>query len=177
MKYLSVLALMSLLVLPLEPPAGHAAVKPWDVSDLTRFSTLVVRGRVASAQSHWSVNPLGEMIVTDWRVDVTEVIDGAVRGRESITVQTIGGRVGDIVMRTGEDAKIAVGEDVVMFLDPHPHAEGAYWIPGWFQGKFTVLDDRVREATDRTYVDFRAEILGHVEFLAQRDEVRGAQLR
>lgn len=161
MKSLLCLLACALATLPLGSEPGRGAVVALDLEALTHAAPLIVRGRVRGHEMRWSVDVRGEVIVTDHRVEVTEVLKGAATVGAELVLQTEGGAVGSVRMLASEEPTVQIGETVLLFLAPHPEAPGCFKSYGGFQGKYTILRERLREARDRDWTGFRAEILAH----------------
>jgi len=156
---LMLFALTLLTTLP-----GESAVVPLSVQELTLDSTVVIRGVVRDKDVHYSDDARGQLIVSDFDVSVLEVLKkgAATELPGRLLVEVEGGRIGNIAMRNNEAPLVQLGEEVVMFLKPHSHVQGAWLVYGCFQGKLTILDGMVREAMNQSWSDLRQEILGHV---------------
>jgi hypothetical protein len=144
MKRLCALVCMALLV-----PASYAGVRPLTLADLCKNSTLIVHGTVASRHVRWE----GTTIVTDWTIRPFETLKGT--AGKSVNATVPGGHIGGITMHAGEAPRFRVGEEVVLFLR---FGTGACDVYGWFRGKYTVIDGRIREKAGCTVVGFLAEI-------------------
>lgn len=102
-----------------------------DVPALTKSSSAVVRGTVKSIEARWSKD--GGRIMTDVVLDVSETWVGT--PLKTVTVMQPGGVVGEVGQQVHGTARFAVGEEVVVFLEPRG---GNYLVTGMFQGKFRV---------------------------------------
>ena len=69
------------------------------------------------------------------------------------------GRVGETTLHVGEAPDFRVGETVVLFLK----SGGPCGVYGWFRGKYTVVDDKIRERRSTSFAEFRALIQAEVE--------------
>ena len=152
---LSLVALVAMLAI--SPWTGEAQVRAMDLDDLTNEATYIVRANVTAKNVYWTENALGNMIVSDYELRVTDTVKGAIDG--TVVLQCYGGQIGDLRLHASEEAAVAVGEDVVLFLADHPLSEGRYQVHGAFQGKYEVIGDSVRELQDVTYDRFRADIV------------------
>jgi len=105
------------LALGLLWPGGLVARAGGDpLLELVEHSDCCVVGRsLAAASSH---RVLGGMrrIVTLHRLRVDEVLDGAVRAADELTLRTLGGRVGDVAQRVFGEAEIVIGRPALLFL-------------------------------------------------------------
>jgi hypothetical protein len=88
--------------------------RPATLADLVRDSPVVFRGRVAEQASER--DPRG-LIVTRTRFDVEEVLVGP-RGTPSVTLTTLGGRVGGEEMTASHAPQFRPGPTYIVFADP-----------------------------------------------------------
>jgi hypothetical protein len=98
----------------------------------------IVVGKVTAIEARLSE---GEgLIYSSVKIAVEDNIKGA--GAEgTISVRVAGGTVGGEGMETESAPKFKVGEKVVLFLEKGPDEE--WLVIGGFQGKYTVLGDKV----------------------------------
>lgn len=142
------------------PQDGASQVRAMDLDDLVRESTHVIRARVVDQSTSWTENALGKIIVSDFRLQVSEVLKGEVA--DDAMLQCFGGKVGEMTMTSSEEARVGLGEEVVLFVVESPFAENRLRCVGGFQGKYQVVGDRVREMRGVTYESFRADIVRRV---------------
>ncbi len=76
-------------------------------------------------------------------------------GAVPFTVKVPGGTIGGLTMRTSGTPRFSLGEDVVLFLKPGTARCDVY---GWYQGKYTVVGDLVREKQGTTIEQFLGSI-------------------
>jgi hypothetical protein len=128
-KLLFVLAVA--LGLGLAAPARASVALAMDVDRLTRGSTLVVRGHVASQAATWT--RAGRIVTT-----VKLTVDAALKGQAptELQVRHLGGHVGNIGQQVEGEVRFTDGEEVVVFLRAHPTVRGVYQVVGMSQGKF-----------------------------------------
>ena len=112
--------------------AGATTLLAMDVPSLAKGADAIVRGSVASSNSHWTGDHL--RIVTEVEIEVAEVLKGGVPKR--LTVVQPGGVVGDIGQKVSGLASFTVGEEVVLFLERR--AGDTFLVSGMAQGKFRV---------------------------------------
>ncbi|MEZ6197504.1 MAG: hypothetical protein R3F20_17555 [Planctomycetota bacterium] len=163
MKRMMLAVAIAALALAPTPRSGEAAVIPLDLGQLTQAATIVVRGRIERSDVHFQDDARGDLIVTDHRIVVSEVLKGSLPdGERSLRLEIEGGRIGQLVCRSWEEPIVATGEEVVLFLAPSQERTATWRSYGGFQGKMTLLDGKVREARDRAWTELRAEIVAHV---------------
>lgn len=140
------------LVMLLLVPSSGASVRRLEIQDLSRNATKIVVARVDSLSAAWD----DAKIMTTVTITPSEVLKGSgVVAGEEMTFRIPGGTVGGISMHSGEAPVIRQGESVVLFLRPGVSDCDVY---GWFQGKYTVIDGRIRELQNTTLDQFRATI-------------------
>ena len=129
---------LALLGLAVTVPA-HAQTmggRPPSIPDLTVQSSLVVVGEVVSVRSEW--NAARTEIVTQIELRGDEVLRGSLTGG-LVTVQQIGGQVGDVTSTLAGAPSFVKGERVLLFLSARRN--GTLGVTGLFQGKFSVERD------------------------------------
>jgi hypothetical protein len=126
-----------------------------ETSELTEKAAQIVIGRVMDMKSVW--NEDRNYIFTYVTVDVDGYIKGT--GENTVTVKIPGGAIGDIRLRVSDIPEFSDGEKVVLFLtDKYPDHSN---LLGLYQGKYTIVDDRVLEK-DADLEDFLNEIRFHL---------------
>lgn len=93
----------------LTPHAGASVSVALSLADLMERADEVALGHATASQARWE----GRRIVTDVTVVVDERIYGGAGGR--LTLQTLGGAVGDIGMRVEGSARLPVGHRAIVF--------------------------------------------------------------
>jgi hypothetical protein len=100
------------------------------IAALTEVSSLILTGEVVASESEWN----GGLIVTRSRVRVTECLLGDCP--PTVTVDMLGGQIGDIVQAVDGGAQLPLGEEVILFLRSRD-AEVSYspvgLASGWFE--------------------------------------------
>lgn len=161
-KTLLVLGLAVLVLVPLR--TSESAVRPLDMAGLAKEATLIVRGTVSAQSVHFQEDARGQLIVTDHKITVRELLKGRIADdARTLTLETEGGRVGQLICRSWEEPTVAKGEDVVLYLWPSQERPGVWRCYGAFQGKLTLLGGRLRESRDRSWEDYRAELRRHLD--------------
>src|SRR5262245_35019071 len=120
-------------LLLLATPA-HAALSIYVApEDLAATAPVVVRGEVVRAASGF--DPERGTLRTYVTLDVLEVLRGPL-SQARITLREAGGRFGDLAHEVDAVPVYAVGEQVLVFLEPT--GDGALRTAGQFFGKYTV---------------------------------------
>lgn len=132
---------------------AEAAVIAMDTNALTDGSTLVMRAAVTDRTVAWTED--GAMINTTFELQPLDVLKGT--ATSAVTIEVPGGELGGIKIRNAEAPEFELGEQVVVFIKPD--AAGKNRIYGWFQGKYTLLGNDVRELNGVDYETFRGQIL------------------
>src|SRR5690349_11947899 len=101
------------LVLGLGVCTGYAAMRKLSMEDLAKKADAIVLGTVTQQESAWDAQHTA--IYTDVTLAVEQVLTGS--PGEVVTLRVAGGVVGDIGMRTSNDATFRAGERVIVFLD------------------------------------------------------------
>lgn len=146
-----VMAIMGMMLLI---PCARAGVRPLTLEDLCEGAVRVVRGEVTSHTVRW----IDGRIVTDWRVSPSENLKGS--GKEPFSVQVPGGTIGEVTMHAGEAPRLADGEEVILFLRPGVSFCDVY---GWFQGKYSVVDGKIRELPGTSVDEFLGQVRRHID--------------
>jgi hypothetical protein len=107
------------------PATSHAATRSMSVVQLGGEADLIVRGRVARVEGRW--NGDRSAIYSDVAVAVRDTFKGslpttAAGRRGEIVFSVLGGEVDGVTMVSSSDALPAVGEEMVLFLQPDASA-------------------------------------------------------
>jgi hypothetical protein len=114
----------------------HAAVMPpKSLNELADESTVICTCRVVDQQSQWDTEQ--NMIVTLVTLQVEEYLKGT--GGQELTVEALGGIVGDKGLKVTGAPVFELGERAVLFLKAAEN--NRHHVVGWAQGKFTVRTD------------------------------------
>lgn len=119
----------------LSAPAWATIVQALDLEQLSKKADVVVHGQVLDQSTAW--NATRSRIYTVTRVTVTDPMKGPHKKGAVIQIRQLGGTVGDITQSIVGNAKLAVGEEVVLFLNHDPKKQRHY-IVGMAQGKYAV---------------------------------------
>jgi hypothetical protein len=134
------------LVLILGVCTGHATMRQLSLEELARKADTVILGTVMRQESAWDAQHTA--IHTDVTLAVERVLAGA--PTEVVTLRVLGGSVGDMGMRTSNDAVFREGERVIVFLDT---SAAPRTVVGMQQGKFTVKGSTVTRAGETWSLD------------------------
>lgn len=105
----------------------------WDLPALIDRSDAIVRGRVVAVEARWSGDK--RVIFREVRVAVDEaLVAGGVQ--DTVTIQELGGTVGDIAQHVDGMALFTPGEEVVLFLGRR--GTRLFELVGMAQGKYRV---------------------------------------
>jgi len=126
-----------------------AQVRALTPQQLCRNADRVLTGGVNKLQSRWE----GQKIVTDVTIVPVRNLKG--EGTSPFVITVPGGTMGGITLRASEAPRFSVGEHVVLFLKP---GSGPCDVYGWYRGKYTVVDGKVRELVDTTLETFTAQL-------------------
>ena len=119
--------------------------------ELTRESSVVIRGEVAAVKSQWSDD--GKTIITRASVKITDTIRGETNSN-MITVEYAGGEVGEMGLWVEDVSPLKTNENVILFLKPIERSAasaesgiigGVHRIVGKAQGKYTISKDGIAE--------------------------------
>ena len=117
-----------------------ALMEALSISALVKASSSIVRGEVVDTQAMWSES--GDEIVTRVTIRVQKDFKRLVSDK-LITVEYLGGEVGDIGMMVSDSPQMFVGEEIIIFLKQPEDAidQQRFHIVGSAQGKYTLEED------------------------------------
>jgi hypothetical protein len=116
-------------------------------------SDLVVRGRTLDQHCEWTAD--GRWIVTLVRIQVLETLGGSAPGDE-LVVRVLGGVLDGIGLSVSDMPAFQSDEESVLFLKRSIDGQ-TFVVTDNFQGKNTLLDDRVVER-DVPRIDFLTQV-------------------
>lgn len=121
------------------------SITPPSFSELVNESQLIVRAQVTGVRSAWVESPQGRVIKTFVTLSVLKRLKG--EGPAEITLQLLGGEIGDQGMRVEGMPRFEVGQSDFLFIS----GNGVRFCPliGMMHGRYRVLTD---PATARDYV-------------------------
>jgi hypothetical protein len=117
-------------------PAGASTFLAVPVDELVSQADAVVEGRVIEAHSFWNAEKTA--ILTEAVLEVEDSIVGAAPAY--VNLRTFGGRVGDYWIVAHGFPTFAVGERLVLFLEPEQ--DGAQRVLGYQQGQYRVREEK-----------------------------------
>lgn len=120
-----------------------SVVAPLSTQDLGSQASLIVVGRVIEKRSYW--NDDRTRIETEIQLQVEEMFKGS--PVDVVRVVQPGGVVDNVRVMADGVAVWTVGEEVLLFLEPH--RGGTHHVVGLNQGQFAVDRD---EGTDEAWV-------------------------
>lgn len=128
-------------------PADATIVVKHDVDGLTTGAETIVMGRVRAQSARW----VGTRIMTEVQIEVALPVMGKADVGEVVTVEVLGGRVGDLAQVVSGVSRFSEGEDVVLFLKRSVAQPQVSRVVGMAQGKYTVVqgpDERLWAVRD-----------------------------
>jgi 3-phosphoglycerate kinase len=117
-----------------------ALMEALSIDTLVKASSSIIRGEVVDTQAMWSES--GDEIVTRVTIRVQKDFKRLVSDK-FITVEYLGGEVGDIGMMVSDSPQMFVGEEIIIFLEQPQGVidQQRFHIVGSAQGKYTLEED------------------------------------
>jgi hypothetical protein len=118
-------------------PASATTLRRASLDELVAGNGTIVVGEVLGARSYW--NAAKNFILTDVRLEVSDVLKGEPKGKE-ITITVMGGRVGDKTTLIIGGPQLIPGNSYVLFLNEEnlPGVQGATTVRDLAQGAFDL---------------------------------------
>jgi hypothetical protein len=110
------------------------------LEELTTESNSIIIGKVDDIKCAWDEEH--RFIYTYVTIKVEETLKGSLKDR--IVVRHLGGEVDGKGLGVSDQPSFKMGERVLLFLTGE-REKGVYEVYGWFQGKYTIVDDTVIE--------------------------------
>jgi hypothetical protein len=155
-----VLAAALLCAAALDPLRSDAA-EANRLAALARASDAVVQAICVRTESAW--DPTGRIIITRAELRTDRVFVGQAAA-QPLTVQTLGGQVGDIRMGASHGATVTTGESAVFFLQRRD--DHTYVVAGGSDGKLPVV-----ATADGTRIRVGRRLLAPEAFASELREV------
>lgn len=109
-----------------------------NLQEMNGKSDLILQVQVESMQSKWVYGAAGKNIVTSTTFRVRECIKGDINSTNLLTLDVLGGKVGDTTQFVSNSVTFIPGEESILFLQKNPLC-----VTGGFQGKYPVVDGSV----------------------------------
>jgi hypothetical protein len=143
------ISLVALALLLAGQGSAFALVEQVTLDELASKADSIIIGEVIDITS----NQEGEgNIYTLVTISVEQAIKGETQGE--VVIRLPGGEVDGLGLWVEDAPSFKVGERTVVFL---AEVDSAFEVCGWYQGKFTVQDDRIVE-TNQSLTSFMADI-------------------
>jgi len=123
------------LTLALAAPALASQLIRRSLAELSAGSDCILVGRCEAVSAHWNADHT--LILTANRFRVLRAIKGA--PGDTLTLEELGGRVGDTTLSVSDIPRYTVGEEVL--LCAHRTSLGRWETYGAGQGKFPIVRD------------------------------------
>ena len=129
-----------------------ALMEALSISTLVKASTSIIRGEVIDTEAMW--NESGDAIVTRATIRVQSDFKRQV-SEELVTVEYLGGEVGEIGMMVSDSPQMFTGEEVIIFLEPSEAStdQQRFHVVGSAQGKFSLEEDGMVRTMGFTLVE------------------------
>lgn len=117
--------------------ARATTVIPPTFEELVDRAELVFAGKALESKAAWQLRGTNRVIVTQVQFEVEEVLKGNAGKR--ITLEFLGGTVGDVTLEIAGTPSFPAGESVILFVTRN----GIQFCPlvGFFHGKFIVQSE------------------------------------
>lgn len=122
---------------------SSAVMKALSTEELTRASSMVIRGEVLDVDAHWGQG--SRTIYTSATIIITDTIKGN-GTQKKIKVRYKGGEIGNIGLKVSDTSRFIKGEKVLLFLKSEEIVKGkviSYKMTGKAQGKYTIDKDNI----------------------------------
>jgi hypothetical protein len=114
-----------------------ASVEELSLEELVRKASTILHGVVTDIRSQWNNDQT--MIYTYVTVSVKDYLKGGSETKE-VTIEVPSGTVGEITLWVSDTPTFEKDQEVILFL-----REEYFQIVGWYQGKYTIVDNIVVE--------------------------------
>lgn len=116
-------------------PAGATTLRKMDLPELVSSADRVVHARAISSTVYW--DPTETQILTDTTFEVLDETKGV--GPQQLTVNLLGGQIGDVEMNAEGAPVFVTGDEVVLFT--LERADGKSDLVGYTQGVMRVVTE------------------------------------
>jgi hypothetical protein len=134
-------------------PAAASTFLALTTEELVRDAEAVVEGRIVEVSSFWNAEHTA--ILTEATLEVDDAVVGA--APRFVTLRTFGGRVDDYVIEAHGFPRFALGERLLVFLEPEK--DGGHRVLGYLQGQYRIRTDAAGKAIAEPLSDFGARLL------------------
>ncbi|MFA5908551.1 MAG: hypothetical protein WC815_07235 [Vicinamibacterales bacterium] len=117
---------------PREPDFGTLSL-----DQLTERAAAIVVSTVTSRRAEWEHFGASRLIITKVTIEVEQSLKGS--APRTLTVDVLGGTIGDETLRVSHVPEFRVGDRDVLFLNNAPHAVSP--LVGSDQGRFRVMNE------------------------------------
>jgi len=131
----------SFLTLTFVNGVNAATVRRLSFDDLVAKSESIVEGQVLDSRTYWTSDR--RLILTSYTVRVRESMKG--KAPETVTVTTVGGKIGNTILHVSGMPVFEAGESAVLFLE---RSKSYLTVVGVNQGKFTISNGEVSNSVD-----------------------------
>ena len=128
------LFLSSLLLLP--APARASVLLQLKLENLVAHAESIVEAEVISSRGFWSADRRSINTETTLRVERGLLERERPAAGQTIVVNTLGGKVGNVRMHVAGAPRLREGERVILFLEKR---QGRRWVVGMNQGVFDLV--------------------------------------
>ncbi|MBI5594350.1 MAG: matrixin family metalloprotease [Deltaproteobacteria bacterium] len=149
---IAIVLILSIAIMGIAENAGALTLK-MSLEELASGADFIIVGKVLHQESHWNRDKTA--IYTKVVISTEEHLKGRAKS-DDITIAVPGGKIGDTTVEVTDVPDFSVGEKVVIFVRPLTDkqvaddglvtaGDDAPWfrIHGGFQGKFSVLEDKI----------------------------------
>jgi hypothetical protein len=150
---------------------GHALLPQLTKEELIRQSDVILTGKVRNLDSikiSSEIRAGEEDIVTNVILDVEKYLRNYTNASpQEVTVQVLGGKVGNLTMNVEHAPSFKEGEHVLVFLKQEKN--GIFTAYGWAQGKYSI-DDKGNVGIGEQELAYLQNIFGSNLYLVQLEE-------
>ena len=134
---LVVVALLALAPALIHAQAAEPALGKLSLDQLTDRAAAIVVSTVTSRRSEWELYGASRLIITKVTMEVEQALKGS--PPKTITIDVVGGTIGETTQRVFHVPEFRVGDRDVLFLNNASHAVSP--LVGSDQGRFRVITE------------------------------------